>query len=119
MYRSPRLEIPGSRALPPLDRGLGTSPSQAADSRPFLKQLRSPTAATSAVAVTGPMPSISPMRRHISSVRKQVSEPPVAGRDASVELREFLARIADEFQDQIAPTNIFAIHDLREGAPEA
>ena len=35
---SPRLLIPSSRARPPLDCCLGTSPSQAANWRPFLKQ---------------------------------------------------------------------------------
>ena len=45
-YRSPRLLIPNNRDLPPLDLCLGTSPSHAANWRPFLKQDWSPTAAT-------------------------------------------------------------------------
>lgn len=61
--------MPKSRALPPLDLCLGTSPSQAANSRPFRKQLWSPAAATRAVAVIGPTPSIRPIRWQASFVQ--------------------------------------------------
>ena len=42
--------------LPPLECCLGTNPSQAASCRPFLNSLASPTVATIALAVIGPMP---------------------------------------------------------------
>jgi len=56
------LTDPKQSRLPPLDLCLGTSPSHAANWRPFLKQDCSPTAATSAVAGIGPIPSTFPMR---------------------------------------------------------
>ena len=55
-YASPRLLIPCNKTLPPLERCRGTSPNQAANSRPLLKHLASPIDATNAVAVSGPIP---------------------------------------------------------------
>lgn len=77
--------IPNKRWRPPLDCRLGTKPSQAANCLPFLNDDRSPTAATRAVAVTGPIPSISPgagigkisrSRRSNDLIRRQVSSVP-------------------------------------------
>ena len=55
-YASPRLVICPSRVLPPVEYCRGTSPSQAANCRPFLKSRPLPTVATRAEAVIGPMP---------------------------------------------------------------
>ena len=55
-YGSPRLVMCPSRVLPPLEYWRGTSPSQAANWRPFLKSWPLPTVATKADAVMGPMP---------------------------------------------------------------
>jgi hypothetical protein len=52
------LVIRPSRSLPPLECCRGVIPSQAAKLRPFLNTWGSPTLATSAVAVCGPMASI-------------------------------------------------------------
>lgn len=57
-YTSPRLLMPSSVALPPLECCRGTSPSHAASCRPFLKLCASAIEATSAVAVSGPTPGI-------------------------------------------------------------
>jgi hypothetical protein len=54
----PRLLIPSSRCLPPLEFCRGTSPSHAKNWRPFSNVLASPTLATSALAVSGPIPGI-------------------------------------------------------------
>lgn len=48
--------MPNNTFLPPLECCLGTNPSQAAICHPFSKFLASPTVATSALAVIGPMP---------------------------------------------------------------
>src|SRR5262249_19895056 len=55
--RSPRLLIPSNSGLPPVECCRGTTPSHAANSRPFLNVVASPTAPTKAVAVKGPTPS--------------------------------------------------------------
>jgi hypothetical protein len=47
-----------SRCLPPVEYSRGTIPTHAAKSRPLRKLLALPTAATSAVAVTGPIPGM-------------------------------------------------------------
>jgi hypothetical protein len=52
------LLMPIKRALPPVEYCLGTSPSQAANSRPFRKAAPLPIAATMAVATIGPIPGI-------------------------------------------------------------
>ena len=56
-YGLPRLLTPPSLVLPPVPCCVGTNPSQAAQWRPFLKAPGSWTAATHAVAVSGPTPS--------------------------------------------------------------
>jgi hypothetical protein len=58
-YVSPRLLIPCKFVLPPDECCLGTKPSQAASCRPFAKFFASPTEATRALAVIGPIPRIS------------------------------------------------------------
>src|SRR5215510_4449349 len=55
---SPRLLIPNKRGCPPVAYCLGTHPHHAAHGRPVVKTPTSPTAASRAVAVTGPMPGI-------------------------------------------------------------
>lgn len=54
----PPVLMPSQVGLPPLECWRGTRPSQAASWRPFLKVVASPTAATHAVAVSGPLPSL-------------------------------------------------------------
>src|SRR5262252_7664904 len=51
-----------SLSLPPLERCLGTSPTQAEKSRPDRKALGSATQATNAVASAGPTPGIASSR---------------------------------------------------------
>jgi hypothetical protein len=66
---SPCLVIPPVASRSPLARWRGASPSQAARCRPFLNSRPSPTAATIAVAVFGPTPAISALRRRDGSWR--------------------------------------------------
>ena len=65
-YLFPRLPVPVSFCLPPVDCSPGTTPSQAANPRPFLKAAPLPIAAIVAVAVSGPMPGIAISRRQES-----------------------------------------------------
>src|ERR1700722_2187721 len=67
-YTLPRLLIPKSLALPPVEYCRGTMPSHAANSRPLRKAALLPIAATFAVATTGPMPGIFRMRVQPASV---------------------------------------------------
>src|SRR6476620_5926590 len=66
-YLLPRLLVPVSFCLPPVECSPGTTPSQAENPRPFLKAAPLPIAATVAVAVIGPIPGIATRRRHCSS----------------------------------------------------
>ena len=59
----PRLLIPGNRTCSTVPLCLGTSASQAANSRPDLKALALSIVATADVAVSKPTPEISAMRR--------------------------------------------------------
>ena len=63
-YLFPRLLVPVSFCLPPVECSPGTTPSQAANPRPFLKAAPLPMAATVAVAVIGPIPGIATRRLH-------------------------------------------------------
>ena len=56
--------MPFRRDLPPDEYCRGTRPSHAARCRPFLNSLASPTAATIAVAVIGPTPSMAVIFLH-------------------------------------------------------
>src|SRR5215472_16205793 len=76
MYPSPRFEIRPRRSLPPLDRCCGTSPSHAANCRPDLNWVASPTVATIALAVIGPTPGIVASRRVTSFARCQAISSP-------------------------------------------
>src|SRR2546425_9630645 len=68
----PRLLIPSSFCLPPVVCSPGTTPSQAANSRPLRKAAPLPIAAMTAVAVIGPMPGIATSRRQaLSSLSKR------------------------------------------------
>ena len=69
----PRLLIPNSNVLPPLEFCFGTSPSQAITCRPFLKFLASPRVVTIALAVIGPMPGILASLRLFSFARCQAT----------------------------------------------
>jgi hypothetical protein len=55
-YLLPRLEILPSKVRSPVDSCFGTRPSQAAKSRPCLKPLPVPMAATMALEMIGPIP---------------------------------------------------------------
>ena len=66
-YLFPRLLVPVSFCLPPVECSPGTTPSQAENPRPFLKAAPLPMAATVAVAVIGPIPGIATKRLHYSS----------------------------------------------------
>ena len=63
MYRSPRLEMPPLRSLPPLEFWRGVSPSQAAKSRADVKDPGSTAVAAIAEAVIGPTPGTDVRRR--------------------------------------------------------
>lgn len=66
-YLLPRLVMPSRRGLPPVVACRGTSPSHAARLRPRAKVSASPTAATSAVALSAPIPGMLVSRRAASS----------------------------------------------------
>ncbi len=66
-YLFPRLLVPVSFCLPPVECSPGTTPSQAENPRPFLNAAPLPMAATVAVAVIGPIPGIATRRVHCSS----------------------------------------------------
>src|ERR1035438_9943305 len=69
-YLFPRLLVPVSFCLPPVECSPGTTPSQAAKPRPFLKAAPLPMAAIVAVAVIGPIPGIATRRLHCSVRRR-------------------------------------------------
>jgi hypothetical protein len=69
IYLLPRLVIPSSLGVPPVVAWRGTSPSQAARSRPRPKVRPSPIAATSAVAFSTPTPGMVASRRAAGSLR--------------------------------------------------
>ena len=75
----PRFVIPNSFGLPPVVAWRGTRPSHAARSRPLSKVAALPTAATSAVAFSAPMPGMPVSRRARSSVRKPTAKRKVDG----------------------------------------
>src|SRR6185437_16634418 len=54
--------MPRSVCLPPVEYSRGTSPTQAANGRPLRNAPPFPIAATSAVAVSGPIPGIASRR---------------------------------------------------------
>src|ERR1700719_2783627 len=66
-YLFPRLLVPVSFCLPPVECSPGTTPNQAENPRPFLKAAPLPMAAIMAVAVIGPMPGIATRRLQGSS----------------------------------------------------
>jgi hypothetical protein len=55
---SPRVLIPRSRGVPPVECSRGTNPSQAENWRPFVNGVASPIAVIRAVALTGPIPGM-------------------------------------------------------------
>ncbi|MCU1252766.1 MAG: hypothetical protein JWQ49_5795 [Edaphobacter sp.] len=61
------LTDPSSHALPSVECCFGSSPSHAAKSRPLVKADPLPTAATRAVAISGPTPGTSSSRWHAAS----------------------------------------------------
>src|ERR1700758_2264036 len=67
-YGFPRLLMPRSLALPPVDHCRGTSPSQAANSRPFLNAAPFPIADMTAVDTNGPTPGICCNRTQLGSL---------------------------------------------------
>lgn len=68
-YLLPRLEMPSSLGLPPVEYCRGTIPSHAPRSRALPNAEPSPTAATSAVALRAPIPGIDAKRRVAASSR--------------------------------------------------
>ncbi len=72
-YTLPRLLMPSSFALPPVEYWRGTMPSHAANSRPLRNAAPLPMAATMAVATTGPIPGILRMRVHPASLAEMRS----------------------------------------------
>ena len=67
--RSPIFVVEPRRCLPPVECCRGTSPSHAAKSRPRLKVSGDGASATSALAISGPIPGIVINRRAVSSSR--------------------------------------------------
>src|SRR3954471_5145869 len=57
-YWLPRLDMPPSRVLPPVEFCRGTRPSHAANSRPLRNAIGSTTVAAIAVAIIGPIPGM-------------------------------------------------------------
>src|SRR5215472_6387605 len=94
MYPSPRFEIRPRRSLPPLDRCCGTSPSQAANCRPDLNWVASPTVATIALAVIGPTPGMVASRRLTSFARCQAISSPSTTATRAATSRSWSARTA-------------------------
>src|SRR4051794_10106258 len=77
-YVFPRLLIRPSVALPPVEYWRGTRPSHAAMSRPRANMRPFPTAATTAVAINGPIPSTVRTRRHTGDCLAQFVRSSVA-----------------------------------------
>src|SRR6267143_3397211 len=68
--------MPSSFCLPPVECSRGTTPIQAANSRPLWKAPPLPMAAMTAVAVTGPMPGMATSQgRLLATVQKLVIAP--------------------------------------------
>ena len=81
-YASPRLLIPNNCARPPVECWRGTSPNQAANSRPLRNVCTSPTAATNAIAVPPRHPpGHSCLTSHTAS---QTAAPSASPRDRTV-----------------------------------
>ena len=115
-YVFPRFVMPRSFGLPPVVCCRGTSPSQAARSRPRRKAAPLPTAATSAVALRTPIPGI--VIRTRRCVRAgSLQDLPGQGRDAPVECRPLVLHLVDELTH--APADLIRrSHDLGQGLIE-
>src|SRR5262244_876193 len=90
-YGFPRLLMPSNFALPPVDHCRGTSPSPAANSRPFLKAAPFPMADTTAVETSAPTPGISHL--HLYCVSAPSYPSPLATFWCKIELREAILPI--------------------------
>lgn len=103
--RSPIREIAPSFCLPPVDACFGTSPSQAAKSRPFANVSACAVIAAIAVAVIGPMPgmvisrratspeaSAASCRRFEAAVEYLVTSPPTPAERVKLSVRSLSRR---------------------------
>src|ERR1700756_3133010 len=98
--------MPPSRGFPPVEFCRGTSPSQAANSRPLRKPLGSTTVAAMAVAMIGPMPGTLARRWLIQShlVAKRAQLPPrVVRRRARLQANQTGRQSTEERQNLRTP----------------
>src|SRR3981081_2002325 len=95
-YRLPRLLMPSNFCLPPVEYSPGTFPIQAARFRPFPNVFALPTAATRAVAVTGPTPGISVSRWQSSCSLGRFLDDPIHLLNTSCELLQFQFKLSQQ-----------------------
>src|SRR3981081_3137866 len=95
-YLLPRLLMPSNFCLPKAEYSPGTITIQADRFGPFLKVLPLPTAATRAVAVTGPTPGISVSRWQASCSLGRFLDDPIHLLNTSCELLQFQFKLSQQ-----------------------
>ena len=99
-YRLPRRLMPPRMVRSPVEICFGTSPSQAAKSRPLIKAEPSPIAATIALAISGPTPGVSIRRLQSSSCLVSISSTFGGALNASIEQAPVFDETLDDMQKQ-------------------
>lgn len=112
-YLLPRLVIPSSFGLPPVVAWRGTSPSQAEKSRPPRKPSAVLTAATRAVAVSGPIPGTSAPRRLV--LARGAGQFMIKRPDASVEPAPLGLQFLDQEENTGPQSACLLRQDVRQG----
>ena len=99
-YLFPRLLVPVSFCLPPVECSPGTTPSQAANPRPFLKAAPLPMAAIVAVAIKGPMPGIATRRLHGSTSLANAHDQLVGFLDLPMQVLHLLTQFVQQYSQR-------------------
>ena len=95
-----RLLVPVSCCLPPVECSPGTTPSQAANPRPFLKAAPLPMAAIVAVAIKGPMPGIATRRLHGSTSLANAHDQLVGFLDLPMQVLHLLTQFVQQYSQR-------------------
>lgn len=102
--------MPTRRALPPLDRCFGTRPSQAANWRPFLKRVLSPTAPINAVSFD--------LAEALAglAIAEDFAYPAIVGCNSPIQFSQFLPQLPHQGTDQFAEIVIAACDEFGKAA---
>src|SRR5512132_339283 len=110
--------MPSRRSLPPVACWRGVSPSEAAKPRPLLNRRASPTVATTAVAITGPLPRrLGPPAGFV--VTRLPDQPPVEISDPGLDRPQVLGLIDQELARQGRQPIVLQVRDDGEQIPQA